>query len=130
MAMTYEEAKQAFMGIDVHYTTYKLHSGIDGADHEGQLLALTGIGEAGVSSDTNAPIGVLKKYESDGHGSVQDRGYAEISIHNEADPADELAYGNFVEVDGAGKGAKSATYKGVICIASDKTAHKAIIKLS
>lgn len=125
MALTYAQAKEQFQGIGFHATTYKLHSGIDDTDHEGQLLAITGTGEAGLGSDADPAIGVLIKYESDGYGAVQDAGYAvDVGMYD-----DELSAGDWVECNGAGLAAKSTTNKGVTCIAVDAANDLCILKI-
>jgi len=117
MALTYAQAKEQFQGIGYHATTYKAATGIS-ALTAGYLLALTGIGEAGLGSDADAPIGVQVGYETDGYVAVQDKGYAiDVPMY-----ADELtAAGNWAECNGAGSAAKSTTFKGATCIAFDAT---------
>jgi hypothetical protein len=126
MALTYAQAKEQFQGVGFHATTYKAASSVTSSSAAGLLLALTGIGEAGLGSDTNAPIGVFVAYESDGYISVQDAGYAvDVPMY-----ADELtAAGDWVECNGAGVAAKSSTYKGVTCIAFDATNDLCILKI-
>jgi hypothetical protein len=129
MAMTYAEAKEAFMGIGFHATTYKYADDITAATDEGKLLAVTGIGEVGTGDDAGVPVGILKKFESDGYCSVQDGGYAEIDIEHNATAANEVTNGSWVETDGAGKGALAAAATGVRAVAVDATNHKAIVKI-
>ena len=129
MAMTYAEAKEQFMGLDFHATTYSLNSGITAATDEGKLLTITDIGEAGVGSSGDNVLGVLAQYESDGYGSVQDGGYKEITFVHDVTTANEVTVGKFVQVNGAGLGALSTTYKGAIAVAVDATNHLAIIKI-
>lgn len=126
MAMTYAQAKEAFMGIDAHFTTYVPASDIDAAAHIGDLVVITGIGEAGSGADAGIPLGVIDKYETDVI-SVQDRGYMEITYEHNADAAQEVTVGTWVETDGAGLGALSSSNKGMIAVAVDTTNHKAIV---
>ena len=125
MALTYAQAKEQFQGIGYHATTYKAATGISALTN-GYLLALTGIGEAGLGSDADAPIGVQVGYESDGYVAVQDAGYAiDVPMY-----ADELtAAGNWAECHGDGAAAKSTTFKGATCIAFDATNDLCILLL-
>ena len=129
MALTYAQAKEQLMGIDPHFTTFKLAAAITASTDEGKLLTMTDTCEVGVGSSADNVIGVLDKYESDNYGSVQDGGYAEITFAHDATLANEVTLGKFVQVNGAGLGALSTTYKGAIAVAVDATNHKAIIKL-
>ena len=124
-AMTYAEAKERLLGIGFHATTFVPAADIDSADHIGDLVVITGIGEVGSGDDAGAPFGVITRYETDAVG-VQDGGYAEITIEHNA--ADEVVNGSWVETDGAGKGAVSATATGCRAVAVDATNHKAIVK--
>lgn len=130
MALTYAQAKEQFMGINPHKTTYDLNSGITATTDEGKLLTITDIGEAGVGSSGDNVLGVLAKYESDGTGSIQDGGYVEITIAHDATLANEVTVGKWVQCNGAGLGALSTTNKGAIAVAVDATNHKAIIKIA
>lgn len=127
MAMTYEEAKHSLMGIGYHEITLTPASGITASD-VGKLGAISNIGEWGLGVNEGTPFGVLKVFESDRVG-VQDAGYAEIDIKHDDTVSNEVANGSWVELGGAGKGAKSSTNKGVIAVAVDSTNHKAIVKL-
>ncbi len=132
MAMTYADAKEFYCnggGIGFHATTFKAASDITATTDEGKLLAITGNGEVGTGDDAGTPIGVLSRYESDGYVGVQDAGYAEIDIEHDATAANEVQVGDWVETDGAGKGAKSSTNKGLLAVAVDATNHKAIVKI-
>lgn len=125
MALTYAQAKEQFQGIGFHATTYKAATGIS-ALTDGYLLAMTGIGEAGLGSDTNPPIGVQINYDADGYIAVQDAGYAiDVPMYG-----DELtAAGDWAECHGDGAAAKSATFKGATCIAFDATNDVCILLL-
>ncbi len=127
MALTYAEAKEQFMGIGFHRTTFAPKSGIAATDI-GKLGSITGIAEWGLGTSGDAPAGVLQVFETDMVG-VQDAGYVEISIVHDATPANEVQNGGWVQCDGAGLGAKSATATGVKAIAVDATNHKAIVKI-
>lgn len=127
MAMTYAEAKERLLNIDYHEITLVPANGIAATDI-GKLGTISGIGEWGLGANNGTPFGVLKVFETDAVG-VQDRGYAEIDIKHDTTAANEVQNGGWVELDGAGKGAKSATNKGVIAVAVDATNHKAIVKL-
>ena len=127
MAMTYAEAKEALMGLDFHATTLAPDAGIVAADI-GKIGAISDNGEWGLGADAGIPFGVLKVFETDRVG-VQDKGYCEIDFEHNANAALEVTVGLWVELDGAGKGALSATFKGAIAVAVDATNHKAIIKL-
>lgn len=125
MALTYAQAKEQFQGIGAHYTTYLAASTLS-ASTDGYLLAITGIGEAGLGSDTNPPIGVQKSYEADGYVVVQDGGYAiDVPMYG-----DELtAAGDWAECHGDGAAAKTTTFKGATCIAFDATNNLCILLL-
>lgn len=125
MAMTYAEAKERLLNIGFHATTYVPAADIDGADHIGDLVTITGIGEVGSGDDAGVPIGVIIRYETDAVG-VQDGGYAEITIEHNA--GGEVVNGSWVETDGAGKGAIAAACTGCRAVAVDATNHKAIVK--
>lgn len=127
MAMTYAEAKERLLNIDYHEITLVPDTGIAATDI-GKIGAISGIGEWGLGADAGTPFGVLKVFETDAVG-VQDRGYAEIDIEHNADPAKEVTNGSWVELDGAGKGALAAAATGVRAVAVDATNHKAIVKL-
>jgi len=127
MAMTYADAKERLLNIDFHAITLVPANGIT-ADDIGKLGTISGIGEWGLGLDAGAPFGVLNRFETDAVG-VQDGGYAEIDIEHNADPTKEVTNGSWVELDGLGKGALSATNKGVIAVAVDAVGHKAIVKL-
>ena len=127
MAMTYAEAKERLLNIGFHATTYVPAADIDGADHIGDLVTITGIGEVGSGDDASVPIGVITRYETDAVG-VQDGGYAEITYEHNADPSKEVTVGLWVETDGAGKGALAAAATGCLAVAVDATGHKAIVK--
>ncbi len=127
MAMTYAEAKERLLNIGFHAITLVPETGIAATDI-GKIGTISGIGEWGLGADAGTPFGVLKVFETDAIG-VQDAGYAEIDIEHNATPANEVTDGAWVELDGAGKGALSATDKGVIAVAVDATNHKAIVKL-
>jgi|GEM_PF-1861062 len=128
-AMTYAEAKERLLGLDAHYTTYVPASDIDAADHVGNLVVITDIGEVGTGADAGIPLGVIARYETDAV-SVQDRGYMEITFEHDATLANEVTVGTWVETDGAGLGALSTTNKGALAVAVDATNHKAIIKIA
>ncbi len=127
MAMTYAEAKERLLNLDFHAITFVPATGIAATDI-GKIGTISGIGEWGLGADAGTPFGVLNKFETDAVG-VQDKGYAEIDIEHNATVANEVTNGSWVELDGAGKGALSATNKGVIAVAVDATNHKAIVKL-
>jgi hypothetical protein len=91
-------------------------------------LVITDEGEAGTGADAGIPFGVLDKYETDAI-SVQDRGYMEITFEHNANAALEVTVGLYVETDGAGLGALSATNNRAIAVAVDATNHKAIIRI-
>lgn len=129
-ALTYAQAKEQYMGIEAHFTTYVAASDITATTDEGKLLVITDNGEAGTGADAGIPLGVLDKYESDGRVSVQDRGYMEITFEHNATLANEVTVGSWVETDGAGLGALAATNKGAIAVAVDATNHKAIIRIA
>lgn len=127
MAMTYAEAKEAFKIGFVGLETFAPAAGIAATD-VGKLGAISGIGEWGLGADAGAPYGVLQVFET-GRVGIQTRGYAEIDIEHNADPAKEATNGSWVELDGAGKGALAAAATGVRAVAVDATNHKAIVKL-
>ncbi len=127
MAMTYADAKERLLNLGYHEITLVPASGITASD-VGKLGTISGNGEWGLGADAGTPFGVLKVFETGAVG-VQDAGYAEIDIEHDATPANEVQIGGWVELDGAGKGAKSSTNKGVIAVAVDATNHKAIVKL-
>jgi hypothetical protein len=118
MALTYAQAKEQFMGIGAHFTTYKAASTLSASTTANMVLAMTGIGEAGLGSDANPIIGTFNRYESDGYVAVQDRGYVvDVPMY-----ADELtAAGDWAECHGDGAAAKTTTFKGATCIAFDAT---------
>jgi len=127
-AMTYAEAKERLLGNDSHFTTYVPAADIDAADHIGDLVVITDEGEVGSGADAGIPIGVITRYETDAVG-VQDRGFMEIDFEHNANVALEVTVGLYVETDGAGKGALSATNNRAIAVAVDATNHKAIIRI-
>jgi len=118
MALTYAQAKEQFQRIGYHATTYKAASTITSSSVAPLLVSMTGIGEAGLGTDADAPIGVFLRYESDGYIAVQDKGYViDVPMYG-----DELtAAGDFAECHGDGAAAKSTTFKGAKCIAFDAT---------
>lgn len=130
--MTYAEAKEQFMGIGYHATTFKLAAAITAstaAADVGKLLTSTDTGEVGVGSSGDAPAGILIKYESDNYGAIQDAGYAEITFVHDATLANEVTLDKYVQCNGAGLGALSATATKVRAIAVDATNHKAIVEI-
>lgn len=127
MPMTYADAKERLLNLNFHAITLVPDTGIAATDI-GKIGTISDIGEWGLGADAGTPFGVLRVFETDAVG-VQDRGYAEIDIEHDATAANEVQNGGWVELDGAGKGAKSATNKGVIAVAVDATNHKAIVKL-
>jgi len=127
MAMTYAEAKESLMGIGYQEITLAPASGITASDI-GKIGTISGNGEWGLGADAGTPYGVLKVFETDRVG-VQIKGFVEIDIEHDTTSANEVQIGDWVELDGAGKGAKSTTNKGVIAVAVDATNHKAIVYL-
>ena len=127
MAMTYADAKERLLNINSHVITLVPAAGIAATDI-GKIGTISDNGEWGLGADAGIPFGVLKVFETDAIG-IQDGGYAEIDIEHDATASNEVQVGGWVEIDGAGKGAKSATNKGVIAVAVDATNHKAIVKL-
>jgi len=127
-AMTYAEAKERLLGQDSHFVTLVPASDITATTDEGKLLVITDEGEAGTGADAGIPFWVLEKYETDAV-SVQDRGFMEIDFEHNANAALEVTVGLYVETDGAGKGALSATNNRAIAVAVDATNHKAIIRI-
>ena len=124
---TYADVKAQFLGIGEHLSTYYLKAGVTALD-VGKLGAVTANGEWGLGVSDDAPIGVLRVYEADGFGAVQDAGYVEIDIvHDDAVATNEVQVGNWVQCDGTGKGAKASTCTGVRAIAVDPVNHKAIV---
>ena len=125
--MTYADAKERLLNINSHVITLVPATGIVATDI-GKIGTISDNGEWGLGADEGTPFGVLKVFETDAIG-IQDGGYAEIDIEHNATASNEVQVGGWVEIDGAGKGAKSATNKGVIAVAVDATNHKAIVKL-
>ncbi len=124
-ALTYAQAKEQFQGEGYHATTFKAASTLTSSSVAPLLVALTGIGEVGLGSDADAPIGVFLRYESDGYVAVQDAGYViDVPMYS-----DELAVGDFAECNGAGAAAKSTTFKGAKCVAIDTTNDLCILYL-
>lgn len=125
--MTYADAKERLLNINFHVITLVPATGISATDI-GKIGTISDNGEWGLGTDAGTPFGVLKVFETDAIG-IQDGGYAEIDIEHDTTASNEVQVGGWVEIDGAGKGAKSATNKGVIAVAVDATNHKAIVKL-
>jgi len=118
----------SFLGIGAQNATMKACDDVksvvasNGADAvKGLAVTVTGNGEAGLGSKGDPLFGVIRKYEEDGHVTVQFAGFAEVNGVSGSLPTAGTDFFAVVNGDGAIRASASGKSGKIVSVSDDAT---------